>query len=124
MIHVYDASVLIAADRNDREAWAKHRARYELGIPLVPAAVVAQVSRSSKQVQLRRLLRGCQIIPFDIDDAHAAGRLLAATRTSDVVDATVVVVASARSATIVSRDVKDIERLNRAAGNRCRVVGS
>jgi len=29
---VYDAGVLIAADRNDREVWADHRARLELGV--------------------------------------------------------------------------------------------
>jgi len=43
---VYDAAVLVAADRNERRAWAEHKARLELGVvPLVPAPVVAQVSR-------------------------------------------------------------------------------
>jgi hypothetical protein len=52
---VYDAAVLVAADRNDRRAWAEHKARLEFGlIPLVPAPVVAQVSRSPQQAQLRR----------------------------------------------------------------------
>ncbi len=38
---VYDAAVLVAADRNVRRAWAEHKARLELGlIPLVPALVV------------------------------------------------------------------------------------
>ena len=53
---VYDAGVLIAADRNDRAVWADHRIRLEAGIiPVVPAPVIAQVSRSPAQVQLRRL---------------------------------------------------------------------
>ncbi|MEA2501904.1 MAG: hypothetical protein QOD01_2015, partial [Actinomycetota bacterium] len=44
---VYDAGVLVAADRNDRTVWADHRARLELGtVPLTTAPVVAQVSRS------------------------------------------------------------------------------
>ena len=44
---VYDAAVLVAADRSERRVWAEHKARLELGaVPLVPAPVVAQVSRS------------------------------------------------------------------------------
>ena len=59
---VYDAGVLIAADHAKRRIWAEHRVRLEAGlVPLVPAAVVAQASRSPKQVQLRRLLRGCEV---------------------------------------------------------------
>jgi hypothetical protein len=60
---VYDAAVLLAADRNDRWSWAEHKARLELGVvPLVLAPVVAQVSRSTQQVQLRRLLTGCVMV--------------------------------------------------------------
>src|SRR6266487_4603215 len=56
---VYDAAVLIAADRSTRQTWADHRVRLEAGVvPVVPAPVIAQVSRSPAQVQLRRLLRG------------------------------------------------------------------
>src|ERR1017187_3613688 len=88
---VYDAAVLIAADRNDRRVWAGHKARLESGVAAwVPAPVVAQVSRSARQVQLQRFLRGCIIVPLDEACAHAAGRLLGAARASDVVDASVV----------------------------------
>lgn len=79
---VYDAALLIASERSDRRAWADHKARLELGlVPLVPAPVVAQVSRPGRQAQLRRLLRGCIVVPFDEASAHAAGRLLGASRT-------------------------------------------
>ena len=75
---VYDAAVLVAADRNERWAWAEHKARLELGvIPLVPAPVVAQVSRSQQQAQLRRFLTGCTVVPLGESEAHEAGRLLA-----------------------------------------------
>src|SRR3989442_8371395 len=88
---VYDAAVLVAADRNERRAWAEHKARLELGvIPLVPAPVVAQVSRSPRQAQLRRFLNGCVVVPLGESEAHEAGRLLGMTRTADVVDAAVV----------------------------------
>ena len=57
---LYDAGVLVAADRNDRRAWADHRARLEAGlVPQTTAPVVAQVSRSSRQAPLRRFLQGC-----------------------------------------------------------------
>ncbi len=36
---VYDAGVLIAADRSKRRVWAEHRVRLEAGlVPLVPGA--------------------------------------------------------------------------------------
>ncbi|MFY9807689.1 MAG: hypothetical protein WCC65_09550 [Pseudonocardiaceae bacterium] len=48
---VDDAGALIAAERNDRSFWADHRVRLEQGtIPVTPAAVVAQVSRSPRPV--------------------------------------------------------------------------
>ena len=91
---VYDAAVLAAADRNERRAWAEHKARLELGvIPLVSAPVVAQVSRSPRQAQLRRFLTGCMVVTLGEREAHEAGRLLGTTRTTDVVDAVVVTTA-------------------------------
>jgi len=95
---VYDAAVLVAADRNERRAWAEHKARLEFGlVPLVPAPVVAQVSRSPQQAQLRRFLTGCVIIPLGETEAHEAGRLLGITKTADIVDAVVVTTALRRA---------------------------
>jgi hypothetical protein len=114
---VYGAAVLIAADRSDRRAWADHRALLEDGVvPRVPAAVVAQVSRSDRQAQLRRFLRGCVVVAFDEASAHASGRLLGISHGSDVVDASVVVLAIREHARIVTGDRSDIERLVHASG--------
>jgi hypothetical protein len=114
---VYDAGVLIAADRDDRSVWAEHRVRLEAGVlPLVPAAVVAQASRSARQAQMRRLLRGCEVAVLDEDAAHRAGALLGKARTRDVVDASVVALAVDRARDIVSSDVHDLRRLVAAAG--------
>ncbi len=114
---VYDAAVLVAADRNERRTWAEHKARLELGVvPLVPAPVIAQVSRSPQQAQLRRFLTGCVVVPLGESEAHEAGRLLGMTRTADVVDAVVVTVALRRKAAILTSDPDDIERLVRASG--------
>jgi predicted nucleic acid-binding protein len=120
---VDDAAVLVAADRNERRSWAEHKARLELGIvPLVPAPVVAQVSRSSQQAQLRRFLAGCRVVPLGEDQAHEAGRLLAVTRTTDVVDAVVVTTALRNKAVILTGDPDDMERLVRASGREAAVV--
>lgn len=114
---VYDAAVLVAADRNDRRAWAEHKARLELGmVPFVPAPVLAQVSRSPQQAQLRRFLAGCDVVPLEEDGAHHAGRLLGTTRTADVVDAVVVTVALRQNASIITSDLDDITKLVRASG--------
>jgi predicted nucleic acid-binding protein len=120
---LYDAAVLVAADRNERRAWAEHKVRLEIGIvPLVPAPVVAQVSRSPQQAQLRRFLTGCAVVPFGESDAHEAGRLLGKTKTSDVVDAVVVTMAVRHRATILTGDPDDIDRLVRASGRQVAVV--
>ena len=120
---VYDAGVLVAADRNERRAWAEHKARLELGVvPLVPTPVVAQVSRSPQQAQLRRFLTGCVVAPLGETEAHEAGRLLGITKTSDVVDAVVVTTALRQKATILTSDPDDIGRLVRASGREVAVV--
>lgn len=111
------------AERNDRSIWAEHRVRLEAGIvPRAPAPVVAQVSRSTRQVQLRRFLRGCDVAAFTEDDAHAAGRFLGPARTADVVDAAVVVLAVAHDAEIVTDDRRDTTRLLTAARSSLPVV--
>lgn len=113
---VYDAGVLVSADRSDRQQWAAHRVRLEAGsLPLVPASVVAQVSRGTRQAQLRRFLRGCEVVPLDEHAAHRAGALLARSGTSDVVDATVVELAIQRKADVLTSDLHDIRRLAAAA---------
>jgi predicted nucleic acid-binding protein len=116
---VYDTGVLIAADRSERATWAEHRVRLAFGIiPCVPAAVVAQASRSDRQVQLRRFLRGCDVIGFDEPAAHRAGALLGKAKTTDVVDASLVDLAVTTEAELVTTDVADIRRLVAATGKR------
>jgi predicted nucleic acid-binding protein len=122
-IVVYDAAVLVAADRNDRRIWAEHRARLEFAVvPLVPAPVVAQVSRSPQQAQLRRFLAGCAVVPLGESEAHEAGRLLGKTRTTDITDAVVVTIAVRRKAIILTGDQDDIKRLVRASGREIAVI--
>ncbi len=110
---VYDAGVLVAADRNERQVWADHRARLELGLtPLVTAPVVAQASRSAQQAQLRRLLRGCEIVALTPGEAHRVGSLLGTSRTTDVIDAHVATLAFDRGAIVITSDPHDLEHLS------------
>lgn len=120
---VYDAGALIAAERNDRDFWADHRVRLESGwLPVVPSPVVAQVSRSPRQVQLHRLLRGCEVSDLTEQLAHAAGRLLGRAGRSDVVDAVVAEAAIAQGADIVSSDRRDILALLDTAQSTLRII--
>ena len=113
MSAVYDTGLLIAADRNDRDVWADHRTRLELGVvPLTTAPVVAQVSRSSRQVQLRRLLRGCDVVGFAPEQANEVGELLGRSGNSDVVDAHVALTAATAGATVYTSDEDDLEQLS------------
>lgn len=110
---VYDAGVLIAADGGDREVWAEHRVRLELGVvPVTTAPVVAQVSRSPQQAQLHRLLRGCEIVPFAAGEAREVGSLLARAATADVVDAHLPLTASRTGAIVITSDPADLGRLS------------
>lgn len=114
---VYDAAVLVAGERDDREVWAEHRRLLERGFFVVaPAVVVAQVSRSPRQAQLRRLLQGCEVTELSEGDAHRVGHLIGRAGTSDVVDGTVVVEAISRSAPVMTGDRRDIAHLLEVAG--------
>lgn len=119
---IYDAGALIAAGSNDRQFWADHRVRLERGvIPIVPAPVVAQVSRSPRQAQLRRLLRGCEVPGFTEAAAHRVGAVLARGSSSDIADGAVVE-AAPEGAVIVTSDRPDIEHLLDAVGSGATVV--
>ena len=111
----YDAGALIAAERNDRRLWALHRRALERGlVPIVPAGVLGQGWRGGPQAQMARLLTGCRIEHLDGARARSAGAACAAAGSSDIVDASVVAGAAARSDLVVTSDVGDLERLRDA----------
>jgi hypothetical protein len=120
--YVYDAGALIALDSNNRLLWSIHKAALKEGREIViPAIVVSQVWRNgSKQAQLSRLLRACEIEPTELETAKAAGVLCGQARSSDVVDATVMVTALAHHAVIFTSDPEDMAKLAEASGVRPR----
>ena len=82
---------------------------------VIPAAVVAQVFRNrAKQVALRALLNSenSRVAPLDQPLAEAAGILCGRSGTSDVVDASVVLVARREHAPVITSDVGDLRRLD------------
>lgn len=115
---VYDAGVLLAAERRSARAWTLHHDALKAGItPELPAAVLAQVWRGgAKQAQLARFLRGCHVLPDTEHLARAAGVACGVAGTADVVDALVVVLARQRSAPVVTSDPDDLRHLAGAMG--------
>ena len=123
MTMVYDAGALIAADRSQRTIWAEHRARLELGfVPITTAPVIAQVSRSARQPQLRRFLRGCEVVAFTDQDAREVGALAGKAKVSDVVDVHVVLVADRRGFGVVTSDQSDLKAVVSALGRRIALI--
>lgn len=115
---VLDAGALIAFERGDERMRALVRESLRTGmVLLVPAGVVGQVFRDgAKQVRLRALLDGAttEVVVLDRVLAEAAGRLCGRTRTADVIDASVVLVARRAHAAVVTSDVGDLRRLDPA----------
>lgn len=117
--YVYDAGALIALDRGERPAWARHRLAVEdARRVVVPSVVVAQVWRDGRrQYDLGRLLNSCEIVPADDTLARVAGQLCGQAGTSDVVDAIVLVTAQACGLAIIwTSDPNDLDHLRRSGG--------
>ena len=111
-----DAGALIAFERNDRAVVAIISRSLKLGTRLaVPAGVVGQVWRDGRrQARLSRLLGSdlTEIKVLDDKGARAAGQLCGATKTNDVIDATVVLCARTHGHGVLTSDVDDLRRLD------------
>ena len=89
---------------------------------LVPSTALAQVWRGgASQAQLARALRHCVIAGFDAI-AKGVGELCARTRTRDICDAHVALIASTEAQVLYTSDPEDMRRLLRAAGRRRPVI--
>lgn len=110
---VYDAGLLVAADRGDRRSRQRHRDYLERGIvPLVPAPVVVRAWRGgARQANLARLLNGTTVLPLDDVTARRAGELCGAAGTSDVTDAVVAVLAGRVPGLVLTSDPADLTHL-------------
>jgi hypothetical protein len=120
----FDAGGLIALDRNDRRVIALLARAAEVAAPVtVPATAFAQAVRHpARQTRLSRLVRQptTRLTALDGPDATSVGILLAASRTSDISDAHVVICARRAGQPVVTSDAEDLRRLD--AGLRLIVV--
>jgi len=109
---VLDAGALIALERNDRAIWAALKlAALRTREVLVPSAALAQVWRgTARQARLRQALANCLVASFD-EVAHAVGELCCRTRTRDICDAQVAIVAATRGDVLYTSDPDDMRRL-------------
>ncbi len=113
---VLDAGALIAFERNDRKVRTLIELAMAHGAALhVPGGVVAQVWRDgSRQARLARLLGSglLNVQPLDRDEAQATGALCGKAGVSDVVDASVVLLARRHGASVVTSDPQDLGRID------------
>jgi predicted nucleic acid-binding protein len=111
-----DAGGLIALDRNDRRVIVLlARARETGARATVPATVLAQaIRRPDRQARLSRLIRQptTDVIELGRVDATNVGRLLAASGTSDLADAHVVICARRADQPVVTSDPEDLRQLD------------
>jgi hypothetical protein len=117
-----DTGAIIAYEKQDRRVWALFKAAIENDATIsVATAVVAQVHGGNSPF-VARLLSACDVETLTLELARRAGLLLAASRTSDIVDAVVVAGAAARRDAILTSDREDIERLVAAARSDSTIV--
>jgi hypothetical protein len=121
--YVLDTGALIALERNDRAMWARIQAAASSEIRLlVPSTALAQAWRGGpSQVRLAQALSYCDVAPFD-PVARAVGELCGKTRSTDVCDAHVALVAARAGGWLCTSDVGDMTRLLAACAGRRRPV--
>jgi len=110
---IIDAGPFIVDGENlNSRLWALIKRATERGDELhTTHPVLAQVWREpARQANLRRAVRHFDIHP--LDESVTIGRKLAGTRTSDVVDAHLAVVAESLGTFIVTGDPDDMSKLN------------
>jgi predicted nucleic acid-binding protein len=116
---VLDTGALIALERGDKRMIALLKRALEQGRAFrMPAGVVGQAWRNGRvQVTLARFLRSeeVEIVPLDEELARSCGELCGAAGASDVIDASVVILARERQDPIVTSDPSDLRRLDPGA---------
>jgi hypothetical protein len=125
---VLDTGALIALDRNDRTVWAMLRNAVDESAQVsVAAGVIAQAwSDGARQALLARALAHCDEVPLEGSLARATGLLCGRAGTADIVDASVALIAAARSRTgptaLVTSDPTDLQHLLQTLDATARLV--
>jgi predicted nucleic acid-binding protein len=119
---ILDAGFLISLDRSEEAARQFLAAADRQGVELrTTHPVVGQVWRNGgRQARLASFLKGLEL--FSLDDGRLIGRLLAASGTSDVVDAHLIAVALRTGDAVLTGDVGDLGRLAAPLGPTAPVI--
>lgn len=111
-----DAGPLIHLDRHDRRVIALLARAAETGdLVVIPGTALAQAIRDPvRQARLARLIRQPRtaVVPLGREDATHVGRILAASGTSDIADAHVVVCARRAGTRVVTSAPDDLRALD------------
>jgi hypothetical protein len=112
-----DTGALLALDHPGKAVIMQARldeARRRGGTICIPAEVVAQAWRSTRQARLARLLKssGIDIAVMTLSVARSIGLICADTNHHDIVDVHVVLCARQRHHAIVTSDPHDIARVD------------
>jgi hypothetical protein len=121
---VLDAGALLAVERLDREVIALIKRERAAGrAPLTHGGIVGQVWRSGsgRQAILAKLLPGLDVAALDADLGKRAGALLGKTKTADVLDAAIALIARDGDELLTS-DAKDLRPLLRALGTHVDLI--
>ena len=123
MALILDAGALIAFESSNPIVLALLSDAHARSVPVkTTSAATAQVWRDkSKQVQLTMLLRGVDEQPIDEASSPKIGMILAAASVTDIVDASVVEIASDGDE-ILTSDPHDLAHLASAAGRRVVII--
>ena len=117
-----DSGALIAAERANRKFWAVWKEAVLRGVGItIPAGVLAQTWRGNNVV-IARLTRACVVEPFDKLAARQVGELLAQSRSSDVIDASVVLSAARRNDAILTSDPQDLGYLAKCLDTPLKII--
>lgn len=121
---VLDAGAFVAVERGDRLTAALVKAELLAGrAPVTHGGVIGQVWRggSGRQARLAKLISAIEVAPLDELLGRRTGVLLEQTRTNDVIDAALVLLA-ADGDSILTSDPHDLEPLAYAAGLHVDIV--
>jgi len=121
---VLDAGALVAVERLNRDVIALIKREQLAGrAPVTHGGIVGQVWRggAGRQASLASLLPGLEIVPLGAELGRRVGVLLARTKTSDVIDGALALLAKDGDE-ILTSDASDLRRLLKATGAHVDII--
>lgn len=121
---VLDSGALIALERGDRAMWRRFKAALLAEeFPITHGGVVGQAWRAQgpRQALLSKALESLDTRALDASLGRTAGDLLGTCKQSDVIDASLVLLAQDGDQ-ILTSDVRDIEPLAKATGRHLELI--